>query len=36
MQNAIKSALFYAALPFLWAAIVLAFFLTFGSLDCEP
>ena len=36
MTNTIKTALFYIALPFLWAAIVLAFFFTFGTLECEP
>lgn len=36
MTNHIKTALVYAAIPFIWAAVVLSFFFTFGSLDCEP
>lgn len=36
MTNPIKAALVYAAIPFIWAAIVLSFLFTFGSLDCEP
>lgn len=36
MTNPIKTALVYAAIPFIWAAVVLSFFFTFGSLDCEP
>lgn len=36
MTNPIKTALVYASIPFIWAAIVLSFFLDFGSLNCEP
>lgn len=36
MTNTIKTALVYAAVPFIWAAVVISFFISFGSLDCEP